>query len=112
MMNGIILVSTLSVLFVAKGDYFFRPDRVCGKLGFIREGLLRSYVSKAGKDYNVEFYAEGQFVAAFTSFLTQKPSDWAIQALEDCQILTHSSSITPKTLPKTCLLARAGQKHF
>jgi CRP-like cAMP-binding protein len=46
-----------------------------------------------GREFNIEFYAENQFVSAFTSFLTQSPSEWRIEALETCEIFLISRSL-------------------
>lgn len=78
---------------LSKGDYFFKPYFTCKQLGIVQKGLLRSFVTVADKEYNIEFYSEQQFVSAFTSFLTQKPSDWTIQALENTELITISHDL-------------------
>lgn len=72
---------------IRKGDFFLRPGRVCTSVGFVAAGLLRSYVATEGKEYNIEFYAERQFAAAYTSLLTRQPTEWSIQALEDTELV-------------------------
>lgn len=75
---------------IKKADFFARPDTVCHSIGFVETGLMRSYVTIDDKEYNIEFYAENQFVSAFTSFLTRRPSEWHIQALETSELLIIS----------------------
>lgn len=74
-----------------RGEYFHRADKTCSKIGFVKSGLLKSFVvGDGGNEKIVEFYPEGSFVSAFTSFLTEKPTDWSIQAIEDSEILVMS----------------------
>ena len=42
-------------------------------------------------EMNNDFYFENDFVSAYTSFLTHKPTNCNIQALSDCTILTISN---------------------
>lgn len=79
--------SNITIKAIKKDDYLFSPNNTCNELGFVTKGLLRSFIVVDGKEYNIEFYFENQFVSAFTSFLTQLPSDWTIQALEDSELI-------------------------
>ncbi len=79
--------SNSSMKAIKKDDYFFSPNNTCNELGFVTKGLLRSFIVVDGKEFNIEFYFEDQFVSAFTSFLTQLPSDWTIQALEESELI-------------------------
>jgi len=71
---------------IKKGEYFVSAGDICNKIGIIKHGILRSYVFADDKEFNIEFYYENNIVSAFTSFLTEQPSAWAIQAIEDSEI--------------------------
>jgi len=75
-----------------KGEYFHSAEKVCKKVGFVKSGLLKSYVidDKANEKI-IEFYPENSFVSAFTSFITKTKTDWNIQTIEDSEILTISN---------------------
>jgi CRP-like cAMP-binding protein len=60
---------------------------VCRFIGFVVSGTLRSYVQNADGQFNNDFYLENSFVSAYTSFLTQTPTNCNIQALTDARIL-------------------------
>lgn len=79
--------SKISTKSIKKHDYFFIPNNTCNELGFVIKGLLRSFIIVDGKEYNIEFYFEDQFVSTFTSFLTHLPSDWTIQAVEKSELM-------------------------
>lgn len=97
---------------LCKGDYFFQPDKVCDKLGLIQRGLMRSFVTIDEKEYNIEFYSERQFVSAFTSFLTEKTSDWHIQALEDSEVIVVSRALLYRLYERHSCWVEFGKKIF
>ena len=77
--------------FLKKGEYFQRADKTCSKIGIVKLGLLKSYViSDSGNEKIIEFYSENSFISAFTSFITQEPTDWNIQAIENSEVLIVS----------------------
>jgi CRP-like cAMP-binding protein len=77
--------------FLKKGEYFLRANKTCNKIGIVKHGLLKSFViSDIGNEKIVEFYNENSFISAFTSFITQEPTDWNIQAIEDSELLIIS----------------------
>lgn len=74
-----------------KGEYFHTADKVCKKIGFVKSGLLKSFiVDDKANEKIIEFYPEDSFISAFTSFVTQEKTDWNIQAIEDSEILIIS----------------------
>lgn len=72
-----------------KGDFYNEQRTVCRYLGFIMEGVFRSYVidEKTGEEKNVFLYSGNQFVVAFKSFIQQVPCDYHTQAMTDATIL-------------------------
>jgi CRP-like cAMP-binding protein len=72
-----------SKVHLKKNDFLLRPDSICNFIGFVEEGLLRSYIIKDGNEFNMDFYLPETFVSSYTSFLMQKPTKGAIQALKD-----------------------------
>jgi CRP-like cAMP-binding protein len=45
------------------------------------------YQTTDGKEFNKSFVAENQFTAAYSAFLTDMPTRFSIQALEECHLL-------------------------
>ncbi|MEM6343633.1 MAG: Crp/Fnr family transcriptional regulator [Bacteroidota bacterium] len=56
-------------------------------LAFINEGIMRQYYTREGEEKTDDFYAEGEFVGNYVSYLQQQPSRMAIQALSACELL-------------------------
>lgn len=71
-----------------KGDYFNQQKTICRYLGFINEGVFRSYVvdEKTALEKNIFLYSKNQFVVPFKSFINQTPCDYQTQALTDASI--------------------------
>ncbi len=62
-----------------------------GKLmGFVNNGILRQFYLKEGNEFTDQFYCEGDFVGNFVSYVKQKPSRSAIQALTDTELIVVS----------------------
>ena len=69
-----------------KHRHLLRVGQVSGELAFITRGLIRRYSITAGKEMNTAFLCEGSFVSAFTSFVEQRPSEVAIETLEETHL--------------------------
>ncbi len=73
---------------VAK-DFFVKEGEINTKMAFVQKGVLRMfYIAEDGKEINVQFFFEDDFVASYQSFITQNKSKYYIQALEDCELIT------------------------
>ncbi|MBX2953181.1 MAG: Crp/Fnr family transcriptional regulator [Leadbetterella sp.] len=72
-----------------KWEFFNEYKNVCKYLGFIDEGVFRSYMidGKTGEEKNVFLYSGNQFVVSFKSFINQAPCDYYTQAMTDAKVL-------------------------
>lgn len=68
---------------LAAGEHFLEEGKVCRHVAFIDYGLVRYYMNDDGQEKTTYFNKEGEFVSYYPSFLPQKPSNVAIQALEE-----------------------------
>jgi CRP-like cAMP-binding protein len=74
-----------------KNEYFVSQGKVCRKLAFISEGVMRYCMFRDdGSDVTCFFMCENDFVGDPDSFFAQKPTDKNAQALTDCQLITIS----------------------
>lgn len=69
-----------------KKEHLIQEGSVCDFIGIVTSGKLRSYVQKDGVEFNNDFYLENNFVTAYTSYLTQLPTNCNIEALADTEI--------------------------
>ena len=72
-----------------KNDFYNQQNTVCKYLGFIIDGVFRSYLidEKTGTEKNVFFYSTNQFVVTFKSFINQVPCDYYTQAMTEANVL-------------------------
>lgn len=71
-----------------KKQYLLQQDDVCKYTAFVEKGILRSYTSDdKGNEHIIQFAPEGWWISDIYSFLTGEPSQFNIDALEDCQLL-------------------------
>lgn len=77
-----------------KGEDLLKTGKVCNQVHFIVEGCARIYFSHESRDVSRQFFFEDSFVTEFGSLISQQPSLYAIDAIEDCKFL----SITAENL--------------
>ena len=86
-----LLASQLTLQALKKKEFFLHSGKVQRAIGFIAEGLVRSfYIDDKGDEITVGFYAEGEYATHFSSFVKQQPSKYAIQCLEDTTLVCLS----------------------
>lgn len=78
-----ICASVLKHRTVQKGEMILKNGHVCRHISFINSGLVRMYYNLAdGREKNVCFFNENNYVSDYHSFLSRKPAALNIQALE------------------------------
>jgi CRP-like cAMP-binding protein len=61
---------------------------ICKYTAFVTRGILRTYtIDDKGMEHILQFSLEGWWMADIYSFLTNEPSLFNIEALEDCELL-------------------------
>jgi CRP-like cAMP-binding protein len=71
-----------------KGTLLLEVGRICQKVYIVKEGLLRSFYYKNGKDVTHWFAAELEPLSALDSFFKRRPCDYSIDVLEDSVVYT------------------------
>lgn len=69
-----------------KKEFLIQEGAVCDFITIVISGTLRSYVQNNDGEFNNDFYLENSFASAYTSFLTQMPTNCNIEALTDVQL--------------------------
>lgn len=74
----------VTTTFRAKEQILTQGD-ISTNIYFIKKGCLRLWhLTEDGKDITVQFFFENSYVAVLESFYLNKPSDYNLQALENC----------------------------
>lgn len=71
-----------------KKQYLLQEGDVCRYTAFVEKGILRTFsVDEKGNEPILQFSMEGWWIADLYSFLTDEPSQYNIEALEECELL-------------------------
>ncbi|MGN6264257.1 MAG: Crp/Fnr family transcriptional regulator [Ginsengibacter sp.] len=71
-----------------KRQYLLQEGDVCRYTAFVEKGMLRTFtVDEKGNEPILQFSFEGWWIADLYSFLTEEPSIYNIEALENCELL-------------------------
>jgi CRP-like cAMP-binding protein len=82
-------------------QYLLQEGDVCKYVAFVEEGLLRTFaVDDKGHEHIIQFAFEGWWIADQFSFLTGEPSEYNIEAMEDCELLLLSKQAEDEMLEK------------
>lgn len=76
-----------------KRQFLLQEGDVCKYTIFVSKGLLRTYtVDDKGTEHILQFAFEGWWMGDIYSFLTDEPSIYNIEALENCELLLLTKS--------------------
>lgn len=82
-----ILISLLENKSIKKHAYLLKEGEICRHAYFLVKGFFRMYyLDFDGNEINYRFTAEKNFLVDFQSFLTQRPSNFNWQAMEDSEL--------------------------
>jgi len=71
-----------------KKQYLLQEGDVCRYTAFVEKGMLRTFtVDEKGNEPILQFSMEEWWIADLYSFLTEEPSIYNIEALEECELL-------------------------
>ena len=81
----------LTVKKLRKRQYLLQEGDVCKVVAFVEKGALRLYrVNEDGTEHIVQFALDGWFITDLYSFLTNEPSTYNIDAIEDSELVLIS----------------------
>jgi CRP-like cAMP-binding protein len=73
---------------IRKKQYLLQEGDVCKNIAFVEKGALRSYsIDEKGSEHILQFALEGWTISDLYSFLTGEPATYAIDALEDSELV-------------------------
>ncbi|PKB18917.1 Crp/Fnr family transcriptional regulator [Flavobacterium sp. 5] len=82
-----LLSSLITFRKLKKGSFLIFENQVCNEISFVKSGILRSFFLNSKEEEITNcFTFENEFMTAFSSFITQKPTDENIQAITDCEL--------------------------
>ncbi len=79
-------IASMHVKKLNRRESLIEAGKTCNFLAFINSGILRSFVTRNEEECNTDFYFKHYFVSAYSSFVTQTPTEHSIEALTRCEI--------------------------
>jgi CRP-like cAMP-binding protein len=92
-----------------KGEFLCKHGQVENYLSIVYKGTCRGFYSKNGEEISVTFMFENDYVSAYYSFLTRRPSLMSIQALRPVTVLSISRTDLDKLCDKYKSIERIGR---
>jgi CRP-like cAMP-binding protein len=95
-----------------KGQHLIKEGDTCDFIAYVDGGILRTYLNVDGSEINTEFFQEGSFAGAFTSFLLNAKTSLNIQALEDASLIYISKTLLTELYQRNPLWMALGKHIF
>ncbi len=72
-----------------KGEFYNEYKNVCKHLGFILDGVFRTYYTHAdtGQEKNMFFFTPHQVIVSYKSFVTQTPCNYYTESMTDATVI-------------------------
>jgi CRP-like cAMP-binding protein len=81
----------LSIKTLKKKDYFIHSGEIQKEVGYITNGLIRSFfVDNNGNEKTVRFYTQYDYATHYSAFITQQPSKYTFHCIENTTIVCLS----------------------
>lgn len=81
------IVERFSTKTIKKNEYLLRQGDVCKNIVFVRKGCIRLYYLKDGVEISVWFAFARSSSIEINSFISEQPSNYFLQAIEDSEVL-------------------------
>ncbi len=82
------LVELGKVKTIKKGDFYIKEGNISKDLSFVVSGIFRSfYYLDSGEEITYCFLFPGTLITAYSSFISQMPTNENYQALEDAELI-------------------------
>ncbi|MFN3849293.1 MAG: Crp/Fnr family transcriptional regulator [Spirosomataceae bacterium] len=94
-----------------KGEFYNDFKQVCKHLGFVLNGVFRTYYvdEKSGDEKNIYFYTHNQIVVSYASFINQVPCHYYTQAMVDSRVVYIHIENLMKLYQKSHIWERFGR---
>lgn len=85
------LASGLTIQSFKPKSFYIKEGEIQRTIGFVTQGLIRGYyVNDNGQEITIRFVRELGYATHYSSFITQQPSKYYFQCLEQTEIITLS----------------------
>jgi CRP-like cAMP-binding protein len=85
-----IIKNSLSFTAFVKGEAITKDQQIEKHIYFIESGIVRLFFERQDRDITFNFGFPHHFISAFSSFISQQPSKFCLQALTDVKAIALS----------------------
>jgi CRP/FNR family transcriptional regulator, anaerobic regulatory protein len=78
---------------IRKDEFLLEAGHICREMSFVLSGAFRMYCLFDGKEINVTFFLENEFIVDHDSFFSRIPGRNTIQAIENATVVTFSHEV-------------------
>jgi CRP/FNR family transcriptional regulator, anaerobic regulatory protein len=89
------VITKFSIKTYSKNKYIIKKQQIASEFIIVKKGCIRIFYLDADKEVNAWFAFENSLATEMKSFITQTPSNYALQAIEDCEVysISHANLI-------------------
>ena len=80
-------LSILEVKIFKKKEFLLQEGKVCNKITFVNNGIMRLFYNVEGVENTIQFFFGDSWYTDYASFLTGKPTLENLQALEESEVV-------------------------
>ncbi|MFC7049444.1 Crp/Fnr family transcriptional regulator [Emcibacter nanhaiensis] len=92
---------------VSRNDHVFMQGDESDTLYYVQSGLLKAYyVSREGKEFIKSFFRTGDLLGSLSAVYRGLPCTFSVVALQDCDLITMSSSKLLEAVRKSPTLSQ------
>jgi len=82
------MLTTCSIIAdVPKGGFLLKTGDICNAVFFVYKGYCRAFQENEGKEVNLNFFFENEFITNIKSFTKKERSEFSIQACENMVVV-------------------------
>lgn len=85
--NWKILTTCLTITKLSRGEFLLKAGDFCDLVFFIHKGYCRLFQDNDGKEVNLNFHFENEFITNIKSYTKKERSEYSIQACENMVVV-------------------------
>lgn len=83
-----LLLGNMKSIPLRKNDWLLKEGQVCKEVFYVNQGLVKTYFNKDGKDINLGFTMENNFLTNLKSLRSGEPADINMRAMESGEVFS------------------------
>jgi CRP-like cAMP-binding protein len=104
-----LLLPHLTIKTIQKNEFLIKEGKQANELGFVVDGMFRQYYTKDGEEKTTYFFFENNFIGAYISCITSKPSLISIEALSVATYISFPYSVLLQLYDKSIAWQKFGR---